>query len=192
MSDPVRAGEAPVDLDTIRLGLWQHPAPALRVIQSLIAEVERGRASSRSPEVTTDSSHVAAVITRLMPFVRHLDAEACISAGSGECECGATKAMEDAKTVAVALASCSLETETPNAKWLASRASAPTAEQPLDPAAAVCIMIRDEMKHAENYERPDSGVLRFRILPARLNILLQAIEARAALSSPCPAHKVSE
>ena len=51
----------------------------------------------------TDSSHVAAVITRLMPFVQHTDT--CLGARSiYSCECGAAKAMEDAKNIVASLA----------------------------------------------------------------------------------------
>lgn len=48
--------------------------------------------------------------------------------------------------------------------------------QYLTPAQAVVIMVCDEMKHAENYVCPDSGVVRFCIPLAHLNILLKAVE----------------
>lgn len=37
--------------------------------------------------------------------------------------------------------------------------------------------IREQMRHAENYVRPESGVVRFCILPTDLNALLMALEA---------------
>ncbi len=73
-------------------------------IQPVVDELRRRMADGHGVEraIATDSSHVAAVIVRLMQFVQHTSA--CLGARSRHsCECGAARAMEDAKDVAVAL-----------------------------------------------------------------------------------------
>ena len=49
---------------------------------------------------------------------------------------------------------------------------------PITPIEAVAELLRYEMRHAENYVRPDSGVLRFYILPTHLSMILNAVESQ--------------